>query len=153
VVGTSTGPATITATVRWGDGTMDVVSASGSNGAYSVYDSHNYLYDGTYPVYVTAYLGDLPDTGVGEATVGQATVQVGGNTISYYGGEWFTATVARINIAGFQYPDAFGLRASINWGDGANTTATVTSGGDVIGYHKYLPQQTYTTTATVTDGY
>ncbi len=147
---TTLAPSTFTCTIRWGDGSASTATATGGNGVYTISGSHTYSFVGNYPVYVTAYVGPNPDTGVGEADVAQAPVTVSATTIAEYENVQFIVEVASFSFNDNQAPNPFGMRASIDWGDGSTSIGTV-MGDEVFAFHTYGSAGVYTTTVTMTD--
>ncbi|HET9719862.1 MAG TPA: hypothetical protein VFP55_07285 [Solirubrobacteraceae bacterium] len=159
----STTPSSYTATIDWGDGSTpspgSIAAVSGSPGSFTVSGAHTYAEAGSYPVTVTVTGGDAPTTsasGSGTATAAEATITVSPGTIAATTGTPFSGQVASFTDADPLTP-ASDYTASIQWGDGATTTGTITGSGgsfSVNGVHTYTAAGSYPLTVVVqeTDG-
>jgi PKD repeat protein len=154
-----------TALVDWGDGSPEeFASVSGSNGVYSVYDTHTYAEDGSYTATVTI----TDPNGLTTQTVND-TVSVVDAALTAAAADSFAAVtvtegamansfpLTQFNDANLsEVPSAF--TASINWGDGTAATTGVVNGAgglySVSGSHEYAVlgyDRSYTATITVKD--
>ena len=152
---------THTASINWGDGTVQscstpACSVTSSNGSGTVTGSHAYGAGGVYTVTVT--VSDGEDAGSDNFTVNvqnaEVAVNAGGNQDVDEGD---TVTVN----AGFVDADGSGLHvASIDWDDGtvdncATTACTIVDNGNgtgtVAGSHVYADNGAYTVVVTVSD--
>ncbi|QYZ65326.1 MAG: hypothetical protein OI74_04600 [Gammaproteobacteria bacterium (ex Lamellibrachia satsuma)] len=144
---------THTATVDWGDGTVDnaAVTQGAGNGSVAL-GSHGYAEDGIY----TATVSVTDDDG----TVGSNSLTISvsnARPVVEAGPNQGGAPGDTINLAPATFTDA-GVEdthtASIDWGDGTIEAGTVTQGagsGNVAGSHVYAADGSYTVTVTVTD--
>jgi hypothetical protein len=143
-----------TASIVWGDGssnsqTTPVATKSG----FSVAGMHTYLVPGTYPITVTI-TSDQPGSaiGQGQATVNALALQATGTTVTPVAGQSFTGVVASFTD-GYPSLSPSDYVATIAWGDGHDSTATITAnalgGFNVIGTNTYASQGTKTITVTV----
>jgi hypothetical protein len=159
----STTPSSYTATIDWGDGSTpsagNVAAVSGTPGSFTVSGDHTYAESGSYTVKVTVAGGDDPTTsasGSGTASVAEATITVSAGTISATTGTAFSGQVATF-ADGDPLTPASDYAASIQWGDGATSTGTISgSGGSfrVSGLHTYTTAGSHPLRVTVqeTDG-
>ena len=171
---TDTGfPGTHTATVDWGDGTVDagVVSAS-VTGAGAVTGSHVYADNATYTITVTVErvngpAGSLSGSDTLQVTVANVlpTVNAGVDQAVNVG-DTVSLDPATFSDPGFGCPTcipatAENFTATIDWGDGATSTGAVTEFpgsravtatiGIVSGSHTYIGPDIYTVTVCVSD--
>jgi PKD repeat protein len=151
-----------TATVNWGDGTTSTgtVVNSGGNAFRVDAPSHTYTEEGTYTVTVTLKHDALPAVttpGQGISVADAQITNVGSSNLPGGG----LANVALGAIAGIAtFIDPAGAEAvtdytaTVNWGDGTTSTATVVNTGgsnfrvDVPG-HTYTQVGSYTVTVTL----
>jgi hypothetical protein len=127
----SASPSDFTATINWGDnsGTEHGSIAASVDGVFSVQGSHTYSEDGIYTVQVT-----LTDADGNTATT-TSTVAVG----EVYAGEASSLTVASFTDSD-QNTQASAYTATIYWGDGTESSGTVTGANGVFtvqGSHVY----------------
>jgi RHS repeat-associated protein len=167
------GPGQYYAFVDWGDGSWgwsygyDFIS--GSNGSYTVTDSHVYAQVGSYTV--TTSVGDFDDgygyywcywnIGTATATVNKALldgVSVDNLTITPHGnpvGATAGVPLSNVAVANFTNPVAStgDFTARIDWGDGsAPASGTITGGAgtfNVQGSHTYASAGNYPITVTI----
>ncbi|HWB14604.1 MAG TPA: DUF4214 domain-containing protein [Pirellulales bacterium] len=149
----------LTANIDWGDGTVSAGTVIGAGGDFTISGSHAYADEGSYAV-TTTVSDDSPGTFTATGT-GTATVAEGdsGNltpmTITPTEGQAFSGAVASFTDEGNPLQVAGDFTASINWGDGTTTTATVSgpTGGPftISGNHTYAEDGSYSVVATFSD--
>lgn len=134
------------ATVHWGDGSSSPGEVSLSGGTYQVGGSHVYTATGMFGVNVL-----IDDTSSGSTTAqSTATITaapVGSTAVAVVAEEaaTFTGPVTTFTQDGGSAP-ASNFSASIDWGDGASSTGTVTAAGGgyvVSGSHLYVEDGSY----------
>jgi hypothetical protein len=149
--------ADFSATIDWGDGTIDAGTVSGT-GTFTVSGNHAYADEGSYPVSVVI-TDDAPGTASATATT-TATVAEGdagaliSATISPTEGQTFSGAVATFTDTGYPDQVASDFTANIDWGDGTITTGTVTGGSGIFtisGSHSYAEEGTFTILASFSD--
>jgi hypothetical protein len=149
------------ATVDWGDGTTTTGTISGSNGSFTVTDSHTYVQNGQDTIVVS--IGEDFSNGQGTASdTATSTANIGlapgtGSNLSATEG---TAIPGGTQVATFTDSNASltasAFTASIDWGDGLTTSGTVagSNGSFTVtgGPHTYADegQEPITTTLTRT---
>ncbi|MBL3599332.1 MAG: PKD domain-containing protein, partial [gamma proteobacterium endosymbiont of Lamellibrachia anaximandri] len=144
---------THTATVDWGDGTVETATITqGAGGGSVALGSHAYAEDGSYTVTVTVTDDD--------GAVGSNSLSVTVNNatpVVEAGPDQNGAPGTIIALAPATFTDA-GVEdthtATIDWGDGATDAGTVTQGagsGSVAGSHAYAADGNYTVTVMVID--
>jgi RHS repeat-associated protein len=147
------------ATIFWGDGLSSSGTVSYSNGTYTVTGSHSYAEEGPYAVTVdVSDYGGSTLTGIGKTTVtvsdaALTDTSTAANPSATEGTSTGTLTVATFTDAnpGDHSGD---FTATIFWGDGLNSTGTVSySGGTyaVTGSHTYADEGSYAVTVNVSD--
>lgn len=132
------------ASVTWGDGASSAATVVLSGNLYDVSGTHTYARYGTYAgsVSVGVKCNGTTFTQQGQffGTISDAPLTATGVPVSAVPGQAFTATVARLTDAN---PDGVASddTASINWGDGTTSAATITpatgGGFDLTGNHTY----------------
>ncbi len=146
-------------TINWGDGSSPTsgVIASNPSGGFDVSGTHTYAEEGTYTLSITINDND----GTSAAVPGTATVADAPLTAA--GGSTFTAitgtSTGNLMVATFTdaNPTAVSsdFTATINWGDGNQTPATIASnpsgGFDVSGSHTYSSSGSETVAITIND--
>lgn len=154
---TSKTPASFTVTIAWGDGTTTPGTVTGGSGSFTVSGQHTYADEGAFTFTVT-----VTETGPGGATASssatatatEADVLAGTPVgISPFAGASFTGIVATFTDADTANV-ASDFLATIDWGDGTTTAATVTGGGGtfaVTGTHTYAATGPFTVTVTLAD--
>jgi hypothetical protein len=146
-----------TAVINWGDG----ATATGTvfrvtpTGPLGVRGSHVYKEAGNYPIQVT-----ITDTGSGKvvvsssAKVSDAGLKGAIASFSPQHGQPFSGIVATFTDANPNAPLS-DFSATINWGDGKTTPATVTvdpkGGFDVNGTHTYVNAGAFSITVNIVD--
>jgi PKD repeat protein len=148
--------ASFTGTINWGDGTQSTPTFTGSNGSFNVNGAHTYAEEGTYLVAITADQGGNSAMVTGIESVNDAPLL--GTGSSPFG---FTPNVALTNILLMTFTDGnpnaplSDFSATINWGDGTDSSGGVSAGVgnifDVTGSHTYAKGGTYTVATTVND--
>ena len=132
------------ATVAWGDGASSAATVVLSGNLYNVSGTHTYTrygtYAGTVSVGVNCNGATFTQQGQFFGTISDAPLTAAGVAVSAVPGQAFTATVAHLTDAN---PDGVASddTASINWGDGTTSAATIApaagGGFDVTGSHTY----------------
>jgi hypothetical protein len=151
-----------TATVTWGDGHSDTLTAANggivqnANGSFSVLDGHTYAEEGAGLTFSVAVrdAGGSSASSTATISVADAALKGTGKTLTTTAGTPFNGVVAS-----FTDRDPNGTvtdyKATINWGDGtssAGTTSANSQGGfDVSGNHTYTVAKPYNVTVTITD--
>jgi hypothetical protein len=148
-----------TASINWGDGEIDPLTISGSNGTYSVVAAKTAKYsdDGTYPISLTVSTTAGPVAlSIASATVTESDLTVtAAAPVTVTEGQSFTGQLlATFSDSSALASDAF--TAIIDWGDGstADSVGTVTfSGGtgQVTGSHTYQEEGSHQITVIVTE--
>ncbi len=146
-----------TVSIQWGDGTTDDnvtgnAFVSGDNGSFTVTDDHVYGAPGAYSVVIQVSDGFQTVTTTGTATVGAALFAITGGFMqgvvagSATDEDWASFT------DGNPTSTASDFAATIDWGDGASSSGTIT-GGDgafvISGSHAYATKGAYDVTVTV----
>ena len=132
------------ATVTWGDGASSAATVVLSGNLYNVSGTHTYARYGTYAgavsVGVNCNGATFTQQGQFFGTITDAPLKATGVAVSAVPGQAFTATVAHLtdgNPDGLASDDT----ASINWGDGTTSAATIVpaagGGFDLTGTHTY----------------
>jgi hypothetical protein len=142
-----------TATINWGDGTSDVGTVSGSNGAFSVSGTHTYSAIQSFSVSVVL-TDDTPGTAKATANSTAVVSEVLAVTpvaFTTTEGTAFSGTVATFTdaVSGLMQSD---FTATIAWGDGASSAGTIAgSNGSftVTGSHTYNDEGPETAVITV----
>lgn len=144
-----------TATVDWGDGTIDVGTITGSNGTFTVTDSHTYVAPGQFPVTVTV-VDNAPGTANALAF---ATANIGSHVevVPLVVAERVVVAAGTVvaNFTDTNLADLAGdLTATIDWGDGTTTAGTVAGSNGSFTVqsngHFYADEGNFQLTATVT---
>ena len=142
------------AAIDWGDGESSFGTVQGGSGSFTVVSDHNYAQWGNLPVSVDIWnvYGATNEV----VTSGSANVSpnvTGGFQLGALAGQSASLTLAYFAAGGLATAGDF--TATIAWGDGATTSATVTSAGPglfaVTGSHSYATVGQQTATITVTD--
>jgi hypothetical protein len=146
-----------TASIDWGDGVSSTGTITGSQGDFAVHGTHTYGDEGTFQIQIT-----VTETGITNATVTtshQADVAEGDQLAPM--GTSFTATQGQpFNGAVASFTDtntvtaATDFSATIDWGDGATSSGTVSGGNGnftVNGSHVYANVGTYPVAVNVQD--
>jgi hypothetical protein len=146
------GGAGATATITWGDGHISAGSISAVNGLFTVTGSNTYSAVGTYPISVSVNnaAGDSA-TATSTATVTNA-INAHGINVNVIHGQAFTSAVASFTDVG---PGAgAGAAATIVWGDGNTSAATISAANGVFtvtGAHTYATPGVYPIQVTISD--
>ena len=135
----------------WGDGGSNTASLYNYLPTlFALYGDHTYAEEGNYTtsMYAYDYFG-FSASGNGSSAVADASLSGSKKNFSAAVGVSFTKVVARFTDAD-PSGTASDYSASINWGDGATTTGTI-SGFNVKGTHAYATTGPYTITTTISD--
>jgi hypothetical protein len=141
-------------TIEWGDGTASAGTVDEANSTVS--GTHTYARAGTYDGSVTYYNDNGPGvhTIAFQAKVADAALSATAVPVSAAAGAQFTGTVATFTDANPESV-ASDFTATIDWGDGASTTAgtvgSAAGGFTVTGSHTYAKGGTYVTSITIKD--
>jgi hypothetical protein len=143
----------LAATIMWGDGTSSAGTVSGGSGSFTVDGSHTYATGGK-----DTFTVRLTDDGTGNSAsvTGTATINFAGQMMLASATEGTalpngTPVATFSDSNGADTPTAF--TASIEWGDGSNTTGIVVGGGGtftVEGGHTYADEGTDIATVILT---
>jgi hypothetical protein len=144
-----------TASIDWGDGSTTSGAVAASAGGFSVSGSHTYAEEGSDSVHVTITdAGGSTASASLSATVSDAALHAtAASNLSLTEGAAFNGTVAT-----FTDDDPAGAvsdyTASIDWGDGTTTTATVGSASGhftVSGAHTYAEEGSFPISVSIRD--
>jgi hypothetical protein len=146
-----------TATINWGDGspTSTGTITANATGGFDVTGSHTWRYGGYKPVSVR--VTNISNGGFivagGNNYVGVKAMTATGASLSGKTGTQLAATIATFTDANTL---AVGgdFTASINWGDGTTSLATVIKSGttySVLAWHTYTTVATYSAKTTITN--
>src|SRR5581483_1953226 len=153
---TATPASDFTATIDWGDATTSAGVVSGGSGAFQVSGTHTYAATGNYPVMVT-----LSDDAPGTATATTTSTAVINNsnlsvTATNFSAAEYTSFTG--SVGSFTDVDttktAADFTATIDWGDGVTSSATVSGGSGsftLSGPHTYADEGSYTVTLNVAE--
>jgi PKD repeat protein len=147
-------PDDFTALIAWGDGQTTIGTVGGGPTAFTVTATHVYTAANTYTTTVTVVAtGGLTSFGQGQAIIKIPNYTPTSQPIVTPVSQLFSGTVATFTDQNTSdLPSIF--TASIAWGDGNTTPATVTGGSGtfaVQGTYTYLKAGTYSATVTVGD--
>jgi uncharacterized repeat protein (TIGR01451 family) len=158
-----------TATIDWGDGGPATAAGSISNdgkGDFTVYGSHRYADEGTFPLTVTL-TDDAP--GAASATANDAASVAEADTLTpsfvtsgkVVEDRVVEGTAAIFRDTGYPNNDPADFSATFDWGDGTtystdagNLTVSRDGAGDftlTVSGHTYVDEGTYTVVATLAD--
>jgi uncharacterized repeat protein (TIGR03803 family) len=149
--------ASFTASVNWGDGTYvsgtTAIQITKNKKARTVNGfllttPHTYSKSGQFPIIV-----NIADAG-GARLALTGTANISGSSIAISGADIYKTGGVLKNqlLATFTDPAFVGDTASIDWGDGSNSAATIKKAGksyQILGTHKYLTPAAFTVSATV----
>ena len=158
---TDTPSDSFSATVNWGDGNSTTVvpfEVGNNTGNYEVIADHEYTDDGpftiSFHVLESGSSTDIKDSNNATATVleGDFTLTAAGPITIAEGGAFSGAVATFTDGSGSDLASDY--TASVDWGDGATSTATIVgpdSGGvyTVLAGHTYVEEGSYTPTVTV----
>jgi len=141
------------ASINWGDSTTDSTGTiSIVSGQIVVNGSHTYATNGTYQPVVTLTDSIASGMATGNAVVANPLAS-GAITISPIQGRSFSGSVANVTDANL-LETVSQFQASITWGDGTVTSATVTGGSGsfvVSGTHTYLVSGSNSLSVSISD--
>lgn len=146
-----------TAAINWGDGSTSAgtVQATSTAGHFNVTGTHTYAAAGTYTAVVTVTEGSGASSHA-STTAKIADAALSGSAVSFSAvkGKGFSGEIATFKDAN-PLATLSSYSATVNWGDGGTSTATVAtnpSGGfEVQGTHTYTKTGTFTFTVTIND--
>lgn len=149
-----TPPTDFAATIDWGDGSQSAGQLTGTSGVFTLSGSHTYAEDGSYTVKsVVSDPGGTSVTTTSTAVVAEAALSARGVAVS---AEEFTNL--NTAVATFSHGDGSepttAFSSTIAWGDGTNSTGTVSEANGVYtvsGSHTYSEDGAYLVTAVITD--
>jgi uncharacterized repeat protein (TIGR01451 family) len=147
-------PAACTATIAWGDGTINPAIVSGTSGAETISGTHMYADEGTFATTITVTDNGAAFLGSSTATVAEADSFTSSSApISTIEG----GTVSGV-IATFTDPNitnvAADFTATIVWGDGTTSSGVVAGGAgalSVSGNHTFADELTGSYSVTLTE--
>jgi hypothetical protein len=159
--GTDGTMADYTVTINWGDGQTTpggVVALDPlyPQGGFAIAGSHVYKEEGVYSISILLQVrgGASATYPATPATIGDAIPTLLGNSINATEKAAFTGTLATFRDIGTDGTTA-DYTATINWGDGQNSSGTITSLGNLLfsvqGAHTYSEQGSYTATVSIKD--
>lgn len=149
-------PDQFSAAINWGDGTTTTGTITEASNTFTVSGTHNYAQYGAFTVKTTV----LHTGGTATATVNSAASVADGNTLTMMplnvtevSGQTFTAALADVSD---NYPGSVAgdFTASIDWGDGMSSAATVTGGNGsftVSGTHAYATNGSFAPVVSMAD--
>jgi PKD repeat protein len=148
-------PSDFGAIISWGDGQSTIGTVVGGPLIYTVTGTHTYLAAGTYDTSVTVTVTNGPTaSGSGTADIVSPAVYTPTNrSIVVPVSQLFSGIVATFTDPNVSDPASI-FTASIAWGDGGSTPATVTGENGsfaVQGTYTYSTAGTYPVTVTVAD--
>jgi len=155
----TTTAANFTGTINWGDGVTDSgasVTFTGAAGTFTVSGTHTYADEGpfTVSINVTDTKNSVSNSGTASATIGEGDVLNGTIVaIAPVEGAVFSGTVANFTDT-FTNNVASDFLATVDWGDGVTSSATITGGSGafaVSGSHTYQEESSYLLKVTLTD--
>jgi len=135
-------PTDFTASINWGDSQVSAGTITSKNGYFYVSGTTAYRAEGSFPVTVTitGKLGGASQTIAGNASVADAPITITPAIIIGYP----NTDLTDISVLTFTDADPRGqlsdFSASIDWGDGETSAATITKSGKVYtlaGTHRY----------------
>jgi PKD domain len=133
--------------VDWGDGTSSAATCADFNHVNT--GSHTYADEGTYNAVANYTSSNGARTAMFTVDVADAARSGSSIAVAATAGTQFAGKVAHLVDAN-PAPPAGDYTVSINWGDGSNSSGTV-SGSDVSGAHTYAAAGTFTVTVSITD--
>ena len=139
------------ATIDWGDGATTTGAVSGAAGSFTVTGSHAYADEGDFTVTVATQVTGVPTVppaatlaahvADGDVLAGTAAPITATEAIAFNG------TVATFSDSGYPNHSLTDFTATIDWGDGATTTGSMTRVGSgpftVSGAHVYAKEGSY----------
>jgi hypothetical protein len=151
--GTAYGTGTLSASVDWGDGQISSGTVTlAKDGSYSVTGSHVYDEEGPFAIKVTVSGSGGPSaTASSSASVADAALTANTPTVVI---NKLAVTVSTVFFDANPNGTASDYTATINWGDGSSSTATISTNSTnftATGSHSYRKHTTYTVTVTIKD--
>lgn len=147
-------PSEFTALIAWGDGQTTIGTVGGGPTAFTVSGTHTYGAAGSYATTVTVVAANGPTSfGQGQAIIKIPTYTATSQPIVTPVSQLFSGTVATFTDQNTSDLSSI-FTASIAWGDGNTTPATVSGGNGsfaVQGTYTYLKAGTYSVAVTVSD--
>jgi hypothetical protein len=147
------------ATIEWGDGTTSSATVIGGVGTFTVSGNHIYAEGGAWPLKVTVTHEAIGTSATGTADVADAPLTATGPSgLAVAEGGAVATTLAHFTDADtgpVQPPSHF--TATISWGDGSSSPASITGLGGGEGYdvtaspHVFAEEGSYSLVVTITD--
>jgi hypothetical protein len=139
-----------TATIAWGDGTSStgtITQPGGVGTPFAVAGTHTYVSEGTYPVSVAIVdVGGSTTSATATVVVAEAPITVNPTPLSITGYE--NTPLINVDVATFTSSNPSELAsdfvASINWGDGTSTAATIVKDAGTPSLFHVQGNHTYT---------
>ncbi len=151
-------PASSSAIINWGDGQTTVGMIGGGPGAFTVTGQYTYTTAGTYTTSVTVALANgSTSTGTGQANIAYPSPYTPTSNLIVIPAYQPIDNGTLATFTGATGQTAADFTASINWGDGSTTPASVVSDPtmsgvfDVNGTHTYTNPGTYPIAIMVSD--
>ena len=145
------------AAIDWGDGSSADNGVISGGPSFTIAGGHTYGEEGNYSISVTISDVDDPSnttTVTSSATVADAGLTAGPACVASALGAYSGPTAILVDAAG-SHGAASDFKSTINWGDGAASTGTVTASGagsyTVSGAHHYGSIGAFTIVTTVID--
>jgi hypothetical protein len=148
-----------TASINWGDGTTSSATIAGGVGTFSVSGNHIYADGGAWPLKVTVTHEAIESSATGTATVADASLTATGPSgLTVAEGGAVATTLAHFTDADTgPVPPPSHYIATISWGDGSSSPASITGLGGGEGYdvtaspHVFAEEGSYDLVVSITD--